>query len=176
MKQTTITLVAFVLACSVPVWAQDAPGIVVTRAASRSSRIAPAENFTGTARVRPLFDTTASTRAYGASVAFDAGARAAWHTHPRGQVLIVTQGVGRVQRWGVPAEEIRPGDMIASFLGDQLLRPNVVVLRAQRSPPARRTPQAPSGARRAHPCGVRAWRAGPYAGVRPPHGGVRRRG
>ena len=58
--------------------------------------VAPAENFTGTARVQPLFDTTATMRAYGASVVFDAGARTAWHTHARGQVLIVTAGVGRV--------------------------------------------------------------------------------
>jgi len=107
-----VTLVALALAWATPARAQDAGGLVITRAASRPSRVAPAQNFTGTARVQPLFDTTAATRAYGASVAFEAGARTAWHTHPRGQVLIVTEGVGRVQRWGAPAEEIRPGDVV----------------------------------------------------------------
>jgi 4-carboxymuconolactone decarboxylase len=112
MKQTAITLVTLSLTCSAPARAQDAAGILITRAASRPSRVAPAENFTGTARVQPLFDTTATTRAYGALVAFDAGARTAWHTHLRGQVLIVTEGVGRVQRWGGPVQEIRPGDVV----------------------------------------------------------------
>ena len=118
MTQTPIALVAFValgalsLACAAPARAQDAAGIVITSAGSRPSRVAPAENFTGTARVQPLFDTTAMTRAYGASVSFEVGARTAWHTHPRGQILIVTSGVGRVQRWGSPVEEIRPGDVV----------------------------------------------------------------
>ena len=112
MKQLSITLVALALAWSVPARAQDAGGLVITRAAARPSRVAPAENFTGRARVQPLFDTTATARAYGASVSFEAGARTAWHTHPRGQVLIVTQGVGRVQRWGAPVDEVRPGDVV----------------------------------------------------------------
>jgi 4-carboxymuconolactone decarboxylase len=111
MKQIAITFAALSLAYAAPARAQDA-GVVITRAASRPSRVAPAENFTGTVRVQPLFDTTASTRAYGASVSFEAGARTAWHTHPRGQVLIVTEGVGRVQRWGAPVDEIRPGDVV----------------------------------------------------------------
>lgn len=111
MKHIGITLVALSLAWSAPARAQDA-GLVITHAAARPSRVAPVENFTGTARVQPLFDTTATTRAYGASVSFDAGARTAWHTHPRGQVLIVTEGVGRVQRWAGPVEEIRPGDVV----------------------------------------------------------------
>ena len=92
--------------------AQATSSLVVARAATRASRVAPAENFTGTVRVQPLFDTTATTRAYGATVSFDAGARTAWHTHPRGQVLIVTEGVGRAQVWGAPIEEIRPGDVV----------------------------------------------------------------
>ena len=112
MKQTAITVVALALACAAPARTQDAPGIVITRAGTQPSRVAPTENFTGTARVQPLFDTTGTTRAHGASVAFEAGARTAWHTHPRGQVLIVTAGVGRVQRWGAPVEEIRPGDVV----------------------------------------------------------------
>ena len=92
--------------------AQGTPTLTITRAAARPPSVAPAANFTGTARVQPLFDPTAEARAFGASVSFDAGARTAWHTHPRGQVLIVTHGVGRVQLWGAPAEEIRPGDVV----------------------------------------------------------------
>ena len=91
---------------------QSTTDLVVTRAATRTAAVAPAANFTGVARVERLFDTTAATRAYGASVAFEAGARTAWHTHPRGQVLIVTEGVGRAQVWGAAIEEIRPGDVV----------------------------------------------------------------
>ena len=76
MKQIALTLVALSLACSASAQAQDA-GLVITRAATRPSRVAPAENFTGTVRVQPLFDTTAVTRAYGASVSFEPGARTA---------------------------------------------------------------------------------------------------
>ncbi|MGQ0643013.1 MAG: (R)-mandelonitrile lyase [Gemmatimonadaceae bacterium] len=112
MKHTAIMLLALPLAYSAPALAQDTRELVITRAAARPSRVASAENFTGTARVQPLFDTTATTRAYGASVSFDPGARTAWHTHARGQILIVTEGVGRVQRWGAPIEEVRPGDVV----------------------------------------------------------------
>jgi len=112
MKQTVITLLALAVANPMSASAQGSAGIVITRATSRPLLVAPAENFTGTARVQALFDTTATTRAYGASVSFEAGARTAWHSHPRGQVLIVTAGVGRVQRWGGPVEEIRPGDVV----------------------------------------------------------------
>jgi 4-carboxymuconolactone decarboxylase len=112
MKRTVTLLVALVLALLSTGQAQDARDVVVTRAAARIPRPAPAENFTGVVRVQPLFDTTAATRAYAASVSFEAGARSAWHTHPRGQILIVTEGVGRVQRWGAPVDEIRPGDVV----------------------------------------------------------------
>jgi 4-carboxymuconolactone decarboxylase len=112
MKQIATTLVALALVWPAPTQAQGTRELVITRAASRPSRVAPAENFTGTVRVQPLFDTTAMTRAYGASVSFDPGARTAWHTHQRGQLLIVTEGVGRVQLWGGAVEEIRPGDVV----------------------------------------------------------------
>lgn len=112
MKLTTSALLALSLAWSVPLLAQDAGELIISRATTRPARPAPAERFTGTARVQPLFNATDTARAFGASVAFEAGARTAWHTHPRGQVLIVTDGVGRVQRWGGPAEEIRPGDVV----------------------------------------------------------------
>jgi 4-carboxymuconolactone decarboxylase len=106
------TIVLWSASATTEVCAQGTSGILITRAAARPSRVAPAENFTGTVRVQPLFDTTATTRAYGATVSFDAGARTAWHTHPRGQVLIVAEGVGRAQVWGGPVEEIRPGDVV----------------------------------------------------------------
>lgn len=92
--------------------AKDTGELTLTRAADRSARLAPTENFTATARVQPLFAPTDMARAFGAVVSFEAGARTAWHTHPRGQVLIVTEGVGRVQRWGGPIEEIREGDVV----------------------------------------------------------------
>ena len=110
MKRTIGTLVTLALVWATLGAAQGTRELVIARAASRPSLVAPADNFT--ARVQPLFDTTATTRAYGATVVFDAGARTAWHTHARGQVLIVTAGVGRVQRWGAPVEEIRTGDVV----------------------------------------------------------------
>jgi 4-carboxymuconolactone decarboxylase len=90
----------------------EAQSIVITRSGTHASRIGPRENFTGVVRVLPLFDSTATTRASGSSVTFEAGARSAWHTHPRGQTLIVTAGVGRVQRWGGAVDEIRVGDVV----------------------------------------------------------------
>ncbi len=112
MKRRSIALIALVMAGAAPARAQDARELVVSRAATRAARVAPSEHFTGTVRVLPLFGTTDTTRASGASVSFEAGARTAWHTHPRGQTLIVTAGTGRVRHWGGPVEEIRPGDVV----------------------------------------------------------------
>ncbi|MEG9434779.1 cupin domain-containing protein [Edaphobacter sp. HDX4] len=72
----------------------------------------PADWFTGTVRIDPLFQAPDPARVQGASVTFEPGARTAWHTHPLGQTLIVTSGCGLVQRWGGPIEEIQPGDII----------------------------------------------------------------
>ncbi len=72
----------------------------------------PAEWFSGTARVDSLFQAPEPARVACATVTFEHGARTVWHTHPLGQTLIVTDGVGRAQRWGGPIEEIRPGDVI----------------------------------------------------------------
>ena len=83
----------------------------IKRCGSRPSGKGPAEYFTGTVRIDPLFDAADPARARGASVTFEPGARTAWHT-PLGQTLIVTSGVGRVQKWGGPVEEIRPGDVV----------------------------------------------------------------
>src|ERR1700722_19139627 len=84
----------------------------IKRCGSQQSGKGPADWFTGTVRIDPLFQPNAPARAGGASVTFEPGARTAWHTHPLGQTLIVTFGCGRAQRWGGPIEEIRPGDVI----------------------------------------------------------------
>ncbi len=84
----------------------------IMRAGSSASAKGPDDWFTGTVRIDPLFNRFAPERVQGASVTFEPGARTAWHTHPLGQTLIVTAGVGRVQRWGGPIEEIRPGDVV----------------------------------------------------------------
>ncbi len=111
---------SFSLLASVLVQAKDAsaaPGgeaqtLTITRSGSQASRSAPAEHFTGLVRVDPLFQPTEPARTSGASVTFEPRAHTAWHTHPLGQTLIVTAGSGRVQRWGGPVVEIRPGDVV----------------------------------------------------------------
>jgi len=85
----------------------------IARAGTQPSQKGPAEYFTGTVRVDPLFQAKESTHASGAYVTFEPGARTAWHTHPLGQTLVVTAGVGRVQIEGGPIEEIRPGDVVS---------------------------------------------------------------
>ena len=86
--------------------------IQIKRAGSQASIKGPADWFTGTVRIDPLFQPNDPARAAGASVTFEPGARTAWHTHPLGQTLIVTAGVGWAQRAGGPVEEIRPGDVV----------------------------------------------------------------
>ena len=84
----------------------------IKRSGSLPSAKGPADWFTGTVRIDPLFPAREPGRAAGNSVTFEPGARTAWHTHPIGQILIVTAGCGRVQRWGDSIEEIRPGDVV----------------------------------------------------------------
>ena len=84
----------------------------IKRIGSQPSGKGPAEYFTGTVRIDPLFEAPPPARALGATVTFEPGARTAWHTHPLGQTLIVTAGCGRAQRRGGPIEEIRPGDVV----------------------------------------------------------------
>ena len=84
----------------------------IKRSGSQPSSNGSGEYFTGTVRIDPLFQANAPARTFGASVAFEPGARTAWHTHPLGQRLIVLSGCGRVQRWGGPVEEIYPGDVV----------------------------------------------------------------
>jgi len=84
----------------------------IRRSGSQPSGKGSAEYFTGTVRVDPLFEAPEPARVRGTSVTFEPGARTAWHTHPLGQTLIVTFGLGRAQRWGGRVEEIRPGDVV----------------------------------------------------------------
>ena len=84
----------------------------ISRAGTQAAVAGPADYFTGRVRVDPLFPVTDEINASGAYVSFEPGARSAWHTHPAGQRLVVTSGVGRVQEWGKPIQEIHPGDVI----------------------------------------------------------------
>ena len=91
----------------------------IKRVGSRPSGKGPSEWFTGAVRVDPLFEVPEPGRARGASVTFEPGARTAWHTHPLGQTLIVTAGMGWAQREGGPVEEIRPGDVVFFLPGEK---------------------------------------------------------
>ena len=91
----------------------------IKRSGSQPSARGPADWFTGVVRIDPLFPAAAPARAAGAAVTFEPGARTAWHTHPFGQVLIVTAGCGRAQREGGPIEEIRPGDVVVFAPGEK---------------------------------------------------------
>lgn len=84
----------------------------IRRGGSQPAGKGPAEYFTGSVRIDPLMQATEPARVVCACVTFEPGARTAWHTHPLGQTLIVTQGVGWAQRWGGPREELRPGDVV----------------------------------------------------------------
>lgn len=84
----------------------------IRKCGSQSSAPGPAEYFTGTVRIDAPFAGDEPARIGGATVTFEPGARTAWHTHPLGQTLIVTSGLGCVQRYGGPIEEIRPGDIV----------------------------------------------------------------
>jgi 4-carboxymuconolactone decarboxylase len=122
MKQVAAVLASLAVTAA-PLHGQQAGGsateapsnekaIVVTRSEAQTSRLGPAENFTGVVRVDQAFQASAPGRVFGARVTFEPGARTAWHTHPLGQTLIITSGVGRVQRWGEAVDEIRSGDLV----------------------------------------------------------------
>jgi quercetin dioxygenase-like cupin family protein len=86
--------------------------MLLKRAGSQPSSVGPAEYFTGQVRRDPVHTGTAPSRIVCGSVTFEPGARTAWHTHPLGQILIVTSGCGWTQCEGEPIVEIRPGDVI----------------------------------------------------------------
>jgi 4-carboxymuconolactone decarboxylase len=109
MHRYTVTLTAIALLTTASV---DAQTLVISRSGSRPIRPAPAQNFAGGVQVEMLFEAVDPSHASGGSVTFEPGARTAWHSHPRGQILIITSGTGRVQRWGDPIEEVRAGDVV----------------------------------------------------------------
>jgi quercetin dioxygenase-like cupin family protein len=87
------------------------PGQQIMRAGSQASAAGPAANFTGQVRVDMIWPADEGISASGALVTFEPGARSAWHTHPAGQRLVVVSGMGLIQEWGKPVQEIRPGDV-----------------------------------------------------------------
>jgi quercetin dioxygenase-like cupin family protein len=93
-------------------FSQETPVIQVTRLSNQLPSAAPAEHFTGAVLIDSPFKADAPARAGGAIVTFAPGARTAWHTHPLGQTLIVTAGIGWIQQWGKPRQEIRAGDTV----------------------------------------------------------------
>ena len=107
MFTAPVTVIAVLAAASA-----HAQTLVISRSGSRPVRPAPAQNFTGSVQVEMLFEAVDPSHASGGSVTFEPGARTAWHSHPRGQILIITAGTGRVQRWGDPIEEVRAGDVV----------------------------------------------------------------
>jgi len=84
----------------------------IKRGCSQPSQKAPAEHFTGTVRIDPLFQSSPRARVSAAYVTFEPCARSDWHTHPPGQTLIVSFGCGLHQRWGETIDEIRAGDVV----------------------------------------------------------------
>jgi 4-carboxymuconolactone decarboxylase len=92
--------------------AASEPTLAISRQSSRPPSMGAPENFTGSVKVDFLFAAEEPQRASGAYVSFAPGARTAWHTHPLGQTLVVTAGVGQIQRWGGPIEKIQPGDVV----------------------------------------------------------------
>ena len=114
LKATGAAALAFpaILRAQTPASQTPKLNMEIKRIGSQPSVKGPADWFTGTVRIDPLFEPNASARAGAATVTFEPGARTAWHTHPLGQRLIVTGGCGRAQREGGPIEEIRPGDVV----------------------------------------------------------------
>ncbi len=122
MRSTAAVLVAMMACVAVPLAAQQLAKeqtieaneklIAVTHSETQVARQGPVENFTGSVRVDQAFEASAPGRASGGRVTFEPGARTAWHSHPLGQTLVVTSGLGRVQRWGDPIDEIRSGDIV----------------------------------------------------------------
>src|SRR6266571_4040536 len=123
----SVGVAAIALPASASVWAevprakQKELHMEIKRAGSQPSAKGPAEWFTGTVRIDPLFQAPDPALVQGASVTFEPGARTAWHTHPLGQTLIVAAGCGLAQRWGGPIEEIRPGDVVWFSPGEKHL-------------------------------------------------------
>lgn len=92
--------------------ADDRQALRITTVEARPPVEGPSAYFTGSVRISTPVETPAPARVFGGTVSFAAGARTAWHTHPLGQTLIVTEGTGWVQREGEPPQTIKPGDVV----------------------------------------------------------------
>jgi len=114
MVRFTALLTILVLVASVSTGTQSTrtQTLLITHGSSRVIEPGPEANFTGDVRVERLYDAVSPSHSSGGFVTFASGARTAWHSHPGGQILIVTGGTGRVQLWGHPIEEIRDGDVV----------------------------------------------------------------
>lgn len=109
MKLLAATVLVLAHAGSASMPAQT---VTIARNGSRPAQKGPADYFTGSVRIDPLFDAQAPARASSAWSTFEPGARTAWHMHPAGQRLVVTARLGLVQQWGGRTQEIRPGDVV----------------------------------------------------------------
>lgn len=111
-----IGCLAMLLAClagaAEPPAASAAAQQQIARAGSQPSVTGPEAFFTGRVRVDPIWPAGNDINASGLYVTFEPGARSAWHTHPKGQQLVVLSGMGRTQEWGKPMQELRPGDVV----------------------------------------------------------------
>jgi 4-carboxymuconolactone decarboxylase len=118
MKLIAATIISLSLLASAPAQTnqagatQESQTISITRNSSQPPQMGSVENFTGSVGVEPLLQANEPSRPAGARVTFAPGARTDWHTHPLGQTLIVTSGVGWVQQWGGQTQEIRSGDVV----------------------------------------------------------------
>ena len=111
MKLLATAAAALTLSMLDPVGAAE-PELQIRRAGTRPSTSASADNFTGTVKMDMLYTPVGAERASAGNVSFSPGARTAWHSHPLGQTLVVTAGVGRVQRWGGEVQQISVGDVV----------------------------------------------------------------
>lgn len=114
MRQVYFLLAVACFACSASAAPLAVPTLEQQTVASgtQASIIAPAQFFTGTVRIDPVWPANETINTSGALVTFEPGARSAWHTHPAGQYLQVISGSGLTQQWGGPVQTLRPGDVL----------------------------------------------------------------
>ncbi len=112
MKKLAVIAVCLALSVSTAYSKENSTVITIMQSGAKPSVKGPSDYFTGTVRIDAPFQGTEPARVGGATVTFEPSARTAWHTHPLGQTLIVTAGLGRVQEWGGAVREIRPGDTV----------------------------------------------------------------
>ena len=115
MRKLFLTCAALLSLATMPVVGIAQTGstqITITPTSSQKIITGAPDRFTGSVRVQTLFDAKKPARSTGGQVTFQPGARSAWHTHPLGQILIVTNGIGWVQQWGGPVQVIRKGDVV----------------------------------------------------------------